>query len=214
MSSRSEADGLKAMTSNDINVLSVGISTGGDAEIRMLEANHDRRVTATTLDQSGLYDFQYKLTENSFANRCELRLEDISDPALDYKEEAFDFVYARLVLHYLPAQQLEVALKSIHRILKDSGKLFVVVRSSDTPELSPENIVSYDEMTRLTTYRSSTEKIATRYFHTPETITAALTENNFTIEHIDTFEEDLSPGFIRNTGIWVKNNLIEVIARK
>lgn len=214
MVSRSENDGLAAITENDLLVLSIGISTGGAAEIRMLRSNPKRHIIATTLDEDGIESVREKVRRMGLSNHIELRLEDISAENLAYEDEMFDFVYARLVLHYLSAQKLETALGSLHRIIKPGGKLFVVVRSTDSPELQESPHVSYDETTCLTTYQSPSGTFATRYFHTVESISAALETNGFRLEAISKFDEKLSPDFERNSGIWVLNNVIEVLAKK
>ncbi len=52
--SPSEDNGIAVLTDNDLEVLSVGISTGGVAEIRMAEKNPKRHVVATTIDEEGV----------------------------------------------------------------------------------------------------------------------------------------------------------------
>lgn len=212
MYSQSEQDGLDALLDSDVRVLSVGISTGGEAESKMLESSPQRHVTATTLDQEGIEHIKASIATN-LADRLSLRLENIADPELQYADNSFDYVYARLVLHYLSAGDLDVALTSIHRILKKNGRLFVVVRSTDSPELK-DGTLSYDEVTRLTTYKAPSGRIAVRYFHTVDSISDALEGNGFTIDSVKVFDEDLSPGFVRDGTIRITNNLIEVLASK
>ena len=212
MYSKSENDGLSALLESDLSVLSVGISTGGEAEAKMLRSNPERKVVATTLDREGIEHLK-SILPDFIKDRLELRCEDISNYDLDYEDEVFDYVYARLVLHYLSADSLNIALKNIHRVLKKQGRLFVVVRSINSPELK-NGTLSYDVITHLTTYKAPSGRIATRYFHTKESITDALEANGFTISGVEIFDEDLSPGFIRDSNVRITNNLIEVFASK
>lgn len=214
MQSRSEQDGLACLQGTDLNVLSIGISTAGQAEIAMAQQNPQRHIVATTLDASGAAHTQKQIAEAGLADRITVKLEDISAERLPYDAESFDFVYARLVLHYLSAQALEVALGNIHKITKKGGRAFVVVRSTDSEEIQMSPNVSFDEETQLTTYTDPNGAIATRYFHTQQSITNALGRAAFAIDHITQFDEDLSTSFDRKNGIWTPNNLIEVIVHK
>ncbi|MFZ1484218.1 MAG: methyltransferase domain-containing protein [Candidatus Saccharimonadales bacterium] len=214
MESQSEIEGLSFIADKDMRILSVGISTGGEAEIKMLRSNPDRTVVATTLDQEGLEKVRTKIEGTELSSRLELRLEDIASEKLEYEENSFDFIYARLVLHYLSAQKLLVALASLHKILKHGGSIFVVVRSSDIAELKTTPFLEYDEDTCLTTYQNPSGGRATRYFHTIESISGALISSGFIIQKVDKFDEKLSPNFNRDSDIWVLNNVIEVLATK
>lgn len=58
----------------------------------------------------------------------------MSREGLLYSSGEFDFVYARLVLHYLTQQQLSKSLMDLQWVLRKGGRIFVVVRSADCPE--------------------------------------------------------------------------------
>ncbi len=214
MESRSERDGLSALARDDVHMLSVGVSTGGDAEIKMLQNVRERNVIATTLDVDGLELVRQKVESAGLSERIDLRIEDIASNELPYAAESFDFVYARLVLHYLTAQQLEVALRNIFRVLKQNSRMFVVVRSTESQELKGTKVIGYDEVTHMTTYLDPSGEPAVRYFHTVESISNAVEEAGLTIEHIDTFDEDLSTTFSRTDAVRSTNTLIELIASK
>jgi len=212
--SQSEEDGIATLGDKDTNVLSVGISTGGEAELRMVSLMPGRRVVATTLDEEGAATVAKLIEEKGFQDAIEVRVEDISAPDLGYEPNSFDFVYARLVLHYLSAPALVVALSNIHRLLKTGGKLFVVVRSSDSPEAQQADN-EYDPVTKLTTYTvAQGGRRATRYFHSEQSITDALVGADFRIISLKHFEERLSPSFNRDSDVWVPNRVIEIIAQK
>lgn len=54
-------------------------------------------------------------------------------PNLPFAEDSFDFILCWGVLHYLPLEQIPVAVAEIRRILKPGGRLFLTLRSdSDT----------------------------------------------------------------------------------
>jgi cyclopropane fatty-acyl-phospholipid synthase-like methyltransferase len=214
MQSRSEQDGLGCLQDTDLRILSVGISTAGRAEILMAQQNSNRHIVATTLDAHGAASTREQIAAAGLSDRITVKLEDISAEPVPYDADAFDFVYARLVLHYLSAQALEVALSNIQTILKKGGMLFVVVRSTESEEIQMKADVVIDENTQLTTYTNSEGVPATRYFHTQHSISSALERHGFVIERISQFDEDLSTSFDRNNGIWNPNNLIELIAYK
>ena len=52
--SKSEKRGLKLLHPNMKNILSVGISTGGSAEINIAKKCPDAKIIATTIDEKGL----------------------------------------------------------------------------------------------------------------------------------------------------------------
>ncbi len=214
MRSQSEDDGIAALAPSDIDILSVGISTGGMAELRMLSLLPARRIIATTLDEAGADAVRVLIKERGLSDRITVRLEDIASHNQSYKPASFDFVYARLVLHYLSAHELEIALSNIHKLLRQGGRLFVVVRSINCEE-AQQTDNSYDPGTKLTTYTvAAGDRQATRYFHSRQSISGVLHKSGFRVLTVQEFDENLSPSFNRNSGIWVKNNVIELLAER
>ncbi len=211
--SKSERDGLAALLDSDMEVLSIGISTGGEAEIKMAKYDPRRRITATTLDPEGAEQVRAKISQLGLDDRVTVSVEDVAAVEPAHKDESFDYIYARLVLHYLNAQQLEVAVANLYRMLKQGGRLFVVVRSVRCEEARrPDNV--FDPQTQMTTYLSALGQQESRYFHTQESISGVLERHGFTIDAITQFDEQLSPSFNRDDGVWVANDLIELIAEK
>jgi cyclopropane fatty-acyl-phospholipid synthase-like methyltransferase len=211
--SPSEQNGIEALRDTDVSVLSVGISTAGEAEMAMASMNPERHITATTLDADGAETIANVVASSEYVSQIEIRIQDVVDCMQHYAPDSFDFVYARLVLHYLSEQDLMTALIGIHAILKEKGRLFIVVRSDKSPE-AQQSDNEFDPITKLTTYISMVGTRDTRYFHTPGTITSALRSAGFDITHIDQYDEDLSPSFARDDDIWVPNNVIEVLVAK
>ena len=203
----SEDNGIAALTDRDQCVYSVGISTGGVAEMRMAALSPTRHIIATTLDHEGA---KYAQRQCSSA-QIEIKVEDVAAP-LPYPNEYFDFVYARLVLHYLPRNSLVRALAELYRVLKTSGKLFVVVRSADCLEAKDKSSI-FDPHTGMTTYISNGNSYS-RYFHTEESIQSFLISSGFRIERINTYEEQLCVDFHRTQLSPQTDVLIEVLASK
>lgn len=218
MQSISELNGVNLVDKNDINILSVGISTAGTAEIMMANKNPKCHIIATTIDEKGIESTRKIMTEQNLTERIELKIEDISQK-LDYKNEYFDYVYARLVLHYLDNNQLENALSEINRILKKDGKLYIVVRSLNAWEAKLEGS-SYDEKTGLTkhpdlkTYGTENVKYCYRRLHSEESISDFLKKAGFKIEYTKVYEEHLSIDYERKNMNDKASELIEVLAIK
>lgn len=216
--SPTEEIGLKLLKPEHKRILSVGISTAGFAEVRMALEDLTRKVTATTLDEKGILFSKNLVKKYSLEDQIELKIEDISDD-LDYQKPLFDFVYARLVLHYLPNNKLEKALQNIYSLLKNEGGFFIVVRSYDWE--SEVMGAMYDLETGLTTYPKYDEnnqviKTSTRRLHSVGSISSALKNAGFSINSIELVSETIFGGYERVTE--KKNdqpaNLIVLHARK
>ena len=218
MLSISERNGIDLLEEKDINILSVGISTAGKAEIEMLKKNPKSHITATTIDEEGIKNTQKIIQEYNLEEKIELKIEDISKE-LDYEDETFDYVYARLVFHYLDNQKLTNTLNEINRILKKDGKFFVVVRSLNAWEAKLDGS-SYDEKTGLTkhpdlkTYGTNNVKYCYRRLHSEDSIREFLEKAGFLVKHIKTYEECLSLDYDRKNMNEKASELIEVLAIK
>jgi ubiquinone/menaquinone biosynthesis C-methylase UbiE len=208
-SSISEDHGIEALADEDLRIYSVGISTGGIAEMRMAKANSRRQIIATTIDREGALFAEQKIQASKLQDQIEVRIEDVAS-ALPYPDASFDFVYARLVLHYLPKAELDGALCELHRILKPGGRIFVVVRSDRCPDALGPNI-QVDPETRVTTYVSSGVSLR-RYFHSEESMEQHLRSAGFAIQHIKSYEEHLCSDFQRLQPSQHIDVLIEVLA--
>lgn len=213
-SSKSEKRALKFLQSNFENILSVGISTGGSAEINFARLCPNAKIIATTIDEKGL-DFTAKaLKEYGMADRIETKIEDVSKP-MPYQDNTFDFVYARLVLHYLDRQQLAAALKEIHRVLKPNGLFFVVARNNKEWELKiPHAIISYDPESNITTYLDQSGKIGKRQFLSEEQLQNNLAEHSFKIKSCKSYKEYLYTDYERTIKSKKPNSLTEIVATK
>jgi SAM-dependent methyltransferase len=213
----SEDHGLAALTDRDRLIYSIGVSTGGVAEIRMAEANPKRHIIATTVDQQGVDFARRYVTEHRFSDRIEVKLEDVSQP-LRYPDNHFDLVYARLVLHYLGRAALQSALAEIHRILKPGGRLFVVVRSDQCAHAHmPDSVL--DPATGLTEYSETHPKTGEqmriqRFFHSEQSISGFVTAAGFRVDRVTSYDEQLYKDFERRVLDYKVDNLVELLAVK
>ncbi len=216
--SLSEEHGLAAITDPDLMIYSVGISTTGRAEMRLARANPKRHIVATTIDAPGVEHTTQAVQEAGLADNIEVKLENVSQQPLPYPNEHFDFVYARLVLHYLSAQALDKTLQELHRILKPGGKLYVVVRSVNCPD-AKRSTNTYDPVTHLTSGayddpRSGRHVTYTRYFHSEESIRGHVENASFHVAYTKMYEEQLHSGFMRELASLNLDNVVELLATK
>lgn len=215
--SESEENGLGLITNTYQSIFSPGISTGGFAEIRMVVENPDRKVIATTIDEKGLAVAKENIKKLNLDNQIEAKLEDLTKE-FPYKKDQFDFIYARLVLHYLKAQDLDKVLSNFYNSLQKDGKLFVIVRSEKNID-TDEKRNNYDPVTKITKvpYRNNKGEIEAwgiRYFHSPKTIKEHLEKAGFTIDYIKEYQERLYVDFMRTKASPRLDHLIEVLASK
>jgi len=210
----SEDRGIEMLNINDLLVYSVGVSTGGLAEMRMVKKSPKTKVVATTLDLEGAKSARKNILNNSLYGKVEIKIEDITKP-LPYKNGTFDYIYARLVLHYLSEKELVVALSEIYRILKTDGKIFIVVRSNQCHQATQDG-VNYNHDSHMTSYEETDElgnkfKIK-RFFHSEESIGRYIEQAGFTIDFIEKYDEILYKDFTRTIPSPYIDELIGVAA--
>lgn len=218
MESISEKNGLELIEENDLNILSIGISTSGSAEIKMAKKNPYSKIIATTIDEKGLNIVKEIIDKENLNNQIEVKLEDVTKKS-NYQDNYFDYIYARLVLHYLNNKDLENALEELNRVLKPNGKIFIVVRSTNAWEAKLDG-TTYDEETGFTkhpdirTYGTPDVKYCYRRLHTEESIKEFLEKAKFKVKHTKVYDEYLSPDFDRKNMNDKASELIEVLATK
>lgn len=213
----SEDHGIAALTDGDLRILSVGISTGGIAEIRMAQGNPKRHIIATTIDEAGATFARKNIAERQLGSQIEAKIEDVASP-LPYPDAYFDYIYARLVLHYLSEQKLVRALAQLHRALKPRGKIFVVVRSTKCLDAIREGAI-FDPHTKLTTCTFTDEQTGrihsySRYFHTAESIGKYASAAGFIIASVKAYDEHLFVDFMRTELSPHTDNVIELLGIK
>jgi len=215
--STSETNGLALLTDDDLSVYSIGISTGGSAEIKMAQQNPKRHIVATTIDTKGVTSAIEQVKAAGLSDQIEVKIEDVSEP-LPYADGVFDYMYARLVLHYLPKQKLSSTLKELHRVVKPGGKLFVVVRSAECfdakrPEATLDPETNLTSATVLDEWKG-TPYTYSRYFHTKDSISKAVEAAGFAITYVKQYDEQLFMDFQRQLQAFQTDNVIELLAVK
>lgn len=204
----SEINGINLVDFKMDNILSVGISTNGNAEVEMLN-RFNGNIIATTIDSRGIEKTREIIKDNG---RIILKLEDVRDKDI-YPDKFFDYIYARLVLHYLSDSELKSVLCEFKRILKDNGILYIVVRSDKCDEIK-NGFISYDEETGMTEHVTFTGVVDKRRFHSYESISNAVNESGLSIKEIKDYDETLYADYERTIPVSVRNNLIEVTCFK
>jgi len=202
--SMSEESGLSLIRPTDLSIFCPGISSGGFAEIRIALENPARKVVATTIDTKGLANAQENIMELGLNEAIDSRLEDLRSK-FPYGESNFDFIYARLVLHYLSTSELDSVLQNFRHSLKPGGQLFIVVRSVKNIEGKD---YPYDPETKFTQ-----EPWGQRYFHTPESIVNHLSQAGFEVDYVKEYQEQLYSDFMRTKIVPVHDHVIELLAR-
>jgi len=214
----SEKNGIQLVKDTFKNILSVGISTAGSAEIEMSKIAPNSHIIATTIDNDGLEFTQKIVKEKGLEKQIELKLEDISEK-MPYSDETFDFVYARLVLHYLDNSKLEQALKEIKRVLKTNGLFYIVVRSRNEWEAKLEG-ATYDEKTGITKYPvyetlgTNNVKYLYRRLHTIDSLKEFLLKENFNIKYVKEYQEECYKDYKRTEKVEFPNTIIECLVEK
>ena len=214
----SEKNGIQLVKDTFKNILSVGISTAGSAEIEMSKIAPNSHIIATTIDNEGLEFTKKIVKEKGLEKQIELKLEDISEK-MPYNDETFDFVYARLVLHYLDNSKLEQALKEIKRVLKTNGLFYIVVRSRNEWEAKLEG-ATYDEKTGITKYPvyetlgTNNVKYLYRRLHTIDSLKEFLLKENFNIKYVKEYQEECYKDYKRTEKVEFPNTIIECLVEK
>lgn len=217
-SSLSEKKGLSLLKDTDMLVFCPGISTGGFAEIKMALENKKRQIIATTIDTKGIEETKKIIKQTKLSDRIHARIEDITRP-IPYDDNSFDFIYARLILHYLTKQELDRTLKELYRILKPAGRIFIVVRSKKDWEANlPDSLYNDDTCMLLYPILDSnmkyTQKKISRYFHTPHTISSHLKSAGFNIKYTKEYKEQIFYDYMRTRPLPKLSSIIELLADK
>ena len=215
--SPSEKKGVSLLEGTEVLVFCPGISTCGFAEIKMALQNKNRQIIATTIDTKGSEKTKKIIEQQGLSDRIQVKLEDVTKP-MAYGDNYFDFIYARLILHYLTKQDLDRTLAEFYRVLKPNGRVFVVVRKKDWETNSPDS--EYNEVTKMITYpvfdsnMKLTPRTASRYLHTKESISGHVKTAGFRIEYTREYKEQLFRDYLRTSPAPKLSSIIELLASK
>ena len=210
--SKTEDYGIKLIPYNTQYMLSIGISTSGSAEIRMAKKYGSAKIIATTLDKDGISFAKNMIAKYGVASQVKIKFEDVRKDMI-YPDECFDFVYARLVLHYLTSAELDKALKEIYRVLRPGGLFYLVMHDKNDRTILL-NTKEYDPTTNLTTFLNTNGQLAKRQFFEAYELEDLLTDKNFKIASIKHWQERLFADFERTKANKKKSKLISVVAFK
>ena len=217
--SKSENRGISLIKESDMQIFCPGISTGGYAETRIALMNPQRHIIATTIDKKGITRTRSIIKEMALTDRIDVRIEDVTKPTT-YPDNHFDFIYARLILHYLNEDELDKTLKEFYRVvLKATGSIFIVVRSTEDWEAKLKDS-TYDTWTRMTTYPvydtegKDTGRTVSRYFHTVESISSHVKSAGFRVEYAEKYKEQLYHDYMRTSPVIRKASVIEILVKK
>lgn len=216
--SKSEKRGLSLLGPKDLRLFCPGISTCGVAEIRMALGNPSREIIATTIDGQGYSETKNVIERAGLSRQITVKLEDLREP-FPYMADYFDFIYARLVLHYLTNKELKFVLGEFYRVLKNGGRIFIVVRSVNDWETRLGGATS-NERTGMTTYplldtkMKPTGETRTRHFHSMDSISAFLKVAGFKIKTTKEYQEQLFQDYMRTSKTPQLSSLIEILAVK
>jgi len=158
------------------------------------------------------------IKEKGLEDKIELKIEDVSKK-MPYFDNYFDFIYARLVFHYLDDEKLQNALSETYRILKKNGKFYIVVRSLEEWEAKLEG-TTFNSKTGITKYpifkTMGTDNVMylERRLHSKESISNFLINAGFKIDYIKEYEEFLYIGYKRKEKSEKPNSIIEICASK
>lgn len=214
----SEKHGIDLIKEEDVNILSIGINTEVSAEIEMAKKNPKSHIIATTIKKEILNYGKSIIKEKGLEDKIELKIEDVSKK-MPYFDNYFDFIYARLVFHYLDDEKLQNALSETYRILKKNGKFYIVVRSLEEWEAKLEG-TTFNSKTGITKYpifkTMGTDNVMylERRLHSKESISKFLINAGFKIDYIKEYEEYLYIGYKRKEKSKKPNSIIEICASK
>lgn len=109
----------------DMQIAEFGAGTGRFT-IGMLERGY--RLIATDINQGLLNELQSKLAKDDFAQRCEVRIENIFE--LSFEDASFDFGYSLHVIpRFLELEDQRAALLEVARTIKPGGRLLFNYRN-------------------------------------------------------------------------------------
>jgi len=214
--SLTEEMGLGLLTDGDLNIVSIGVSTLGHSEVRMLQAQPERTVVATTLDEAGAQHTEELFKQFELSDRATVLVEDVAKQ-VSADPESVDFVYARLVLHYLPDQKLTAALQNIFDVMKPGAGLYIVVRSYDwESEVAGAVFNPATGLTTIPHYDRDFKVVHTsqKRLHTVGSLTHFVREAGFEVQFIESLEERIYGGYKRERRNAAPSKLIHTYVKK
>ena len=210
MRSISEDRGIELLTDSDLDILSLGISTAGHAEIRMAEANPNRKIIATTIDEKGIEYTKQLIKEKGLESQITAKLENVCEP-FPYADNLFDFVYSRLCLQYVNNDGMANAMSEIYRVLKPNGRAFIVVHTPDKLKDYPD--AQHDEATGMTRHIRRGQ-VRYRRFYTERELKKLASQYNFQVISTAKYMEQTCKDYERTIQNKFASEKVEIVLRK
>ena len=212
MQSISENRGLALLTMTDIEILSLGISSAGIAEIRMAQQNPNRRIVATTIDEEGILFTKNLMEQHGITDKqIILKLEDITKP-MPYADNSFDFVYSRLCLHYVDDNATKSALKEIRRVLKPNKTAFIVVQTTESIKKLRDPV--FIKETGMTRYTRGESEVRYRRFYSQDDFKKVAKDSKLDIVSMCEYMELTCSDYARLKPSSKPSGMLEIVLRK
>lgn len=116
------AEEVNAVIPKRAKILELGCGEGNDS---IYFAEQDHEITATDFSDIVITQNKKRYTNPNL----QFTEQNISQP-LNYPDDSFDVVYARLSLHYFPDDVTQKIFKEIKRVLKPGGVLHFMCKST------------------------------------------------------------------------------------
>lgn len=212
MESISEDRGLALLTIDDLNVLSLGISTAGIAEIRMAEQHPKRHIIATTIDEKGILFTKGIIEQHGISDeQIELKNENVTKP-MPYDDNSFDFIYSRLCLHYVDDNDMKSALKEIKRVLKPNKKIFIALQSLESLKKLKDPI--FIKETGMTRYVRGIDEVRYRRFYSQDDFREVVKDSGLKIISMCEYMELTCSDYERQKPSSKPSGILEIVLTK
>lgn len=176
------AEEVQSLIPPHSKIIELGCGVGNDSAYF---ARQGHNVLATDFSNVAIENNKKRFKENNL----HFEILDMSKP-MDFSDNLFDVVYARLTLHYFTDKVTKAIFKEIYRILKPNGLLCFLCKSTNDPLYGKGEQIEKDMFE---------ENNHVRHFFSKEYIKECI-EEIFNIQKLKTGQEDFynSPsGFIK-----------------
>jgi ubiquinone/menaquinone biosynthesis C-methylase UbiE len=120
-------------------ILDLGAGHGQDSRYF---ANNGYQVTSTDFSDTALKLNKEKLPHD-LTNKVLIQKVDLSQP-FPYEDSSFDIVYAHLSLHFFNDITTDKIISEIHRVLRPTGIVAILVNSTNDPEYNTGKMLDRD----------------------------------------------------------------------
>ncbi|HLE48448.1 MAG TPA: class I SAM-dependent methyltransferase [Patescibacteria group bacterium] len=107
---------------------------GGDGTDSLYFLKNGHSVFLYDISSSALTRAHLKVEGESFESRLKTSQVDLAVDRIPSPDNFFDILYSRLSIHYFIQERTLEILKEIHRVLKNNGTAYIVVKSPEDLE--------------------------------------------------------------------------------